>query len=250
MFTPESRVRMLRALIRRADEDPDVTGAVLLGSSATGDADRWSDLDVGFAVAWSASVADVAGRWTAALEAEPGVVHHWDLPVGDSAVVRVFLLPDGLELDLNFYAEGELVRRGPAWQPVFGDFEDFGEDGGWTTPPAAGPNAVGLTWHHVLHARTCIERGRFWQAEYWIGQARAHIIELACTRFGYQTVYAKGAHLLPTEATEPLEPTLVRSLDPAELRRALAATAEAFDRELRHHDPALADRLRPLVAAA
>ena len=239
---------MLRDLIRRAEEDPEVTGAVLLGSSAGGDADRWSDLDVGFVVAGSASVVAVAERWTAALAAGPGVVDHWDLVVGDFALIRVFLLPDGLELDLNFYPEGRLVRRGPAWRPIFGDFED----GGWTpgTADPADRAAVGRTWHHILHARTCIERGRAWQAEHWISLARTHIIEVACARFGYPTAYAKGAHLLPDEVTEALGPTLVRSLDAAELRRALAATVEAFDAELRHHDPALADRLRPVLTEA
>lgn len=233
---------MFRALIQRAEEDPEVTGAVLLGSAATGDDDRWSDLDVGFAVAGSASAVGVAERWTAALAAEPGIVDYWDLPVGDFALVRVFLLPDGLELDLSFYPEGTLVRRGPAWRPIFGDFED----GGWV-PGRADPAAVGRTWHHILHARTCIERGRAWQAEHWISLARTHIIESACARFGYPTAYAKGAHLLPGEVTESLGPTLVRSLDTAELRRALTATVEAFDTELRHRDPALADRLRPVL---
>jgi hypothetical protein len=67
-------------------------------------------------------------------------------------------------------------------------------------------------------------------------------------RFGLPGAYAKGAHELPAEATEGLEATLVRSLDVAELRRALIATVEAYVRELRHHDPDLADRLYPILS--
>lgn len=250
MFTSASRSRTLEALIARAEADAQVTGAVLLGSSATGDADRWSDLDVAFTVAGSTSAEIVAERWTAALTAEFGVVHHWDLPVGDDAFIRVLLLADGLELDLGFYPEGRLVRRGPTWRPLFGDFDDDADDA-WTpaaTGAAAVSHTIGLAWHHILHARTCIARDRRWQAEHWIAQARAHTIELACMRLGHPTAYAKGAHLLPAEVTDPLVPTLVRSLDAAELRRALAATAEAFDREVRRHDSALAGRLRPLLS--
>jgi hypothetical protein len=39
------------------------------------------------------------------------------------------------------------------------------------------------------------------------------------------------------------------SLDAAELGRALTATIEAFDTELRQRDPALANRLKPLLTA-
>lgn len=266
MFTPADRDHMLATLTARAEADPEVTGAVLLGSAASGQTDRWSDLDIAFTVADPARVAAVAERWTEALAADPGVVHHWDLPTGTSQLIRVFLLPDGLELDLNFYPDGDLVRHGLAWRPLFGEFAGAGGGSGggasasagagasaedWTpTPDPAGPTrTIGLTWHHILHARTCIERLRLWQAEHWIAQARMHIIALACFRLGYPTAYAKGAHLLPEDVTGPLVATLVRELDADELRRALAASAEAFDREVRHHDAALAERLRPLLAA-
>jgi hypothetical protein len=162
-----------------------------------------------------------------------------------TAVIRVFLLADGQELDLNFYPEGALVRLGPAWRPLFGDFAD----GKPAVNEAAHRQEIGLTWHHLLHADTCIRRGRTWQAEHWISQARTHVIALACLRLGFPTAYAKGAHLLPADVTASLGPTLVRSLDPGELRRARTATAEAFERELRYHDPDLADRLLPVLLA-
>ncbi|NUP53578.1 MAG: hypothetical protein HOW97_40595 [Catenulispora sp.] len=241
MFTEASRDQTLRALIQRAEADPDVSGAVLYGSTASGAADRWSDLDMGMTVRDPAAVAE---RWTAALDP----VHHWDLATGGGAFIRVFLLADGLEIDLGFFPEGGLVQRG-AWRPVFGDFE---ESTAWKDSAPADPRlTIGMAWHHLLHVRVCIERGRLWQAEYWIGQTRAHLIALVCLRFGLPTHYAKGAHLLPSDASDALAlvlaPTLVRSVDEAELRRALSATIDAFDAELRHHDPGLADRLKPIL---
>ncbi|MEZ0111717.1 putative nucleotidyltransferase [Catenulispora sp. EB89] len=71
MFTPADRDRVLAALAARAEADADVTGAVLLGSSATGQADRWSDRDVALTVAGSADVAAVTEGWTRALAADP-----------------------------------------------------------------------------------------------------------------------------------------------------------------------------------
>ncbi len=105
---------------------------------------------------------------------------------------------------------------------------------------------MGLAWHHVLHARMCIERCKPWQAEWLISGIREHVLALACLRLGHPTRFAKGADLLPQELTAPLEPTLVRSLDDPELRRALAAAADALAAELERTDPNLASRLRAM----
>ena len=144
---------------------------------------------------------------------EFGALHHWDLPFG-STTYRVFLLSGGL-VDLAFTPAAELGPRGPAWRTVFG---------ATVRPvPSAPPrrdDLVGLGWHHVLHARTCIERGKPWQAEHWISALRDQVLALACLRLGHPG-YAKGADLLPPELRASLVPALVRSLEEAELRRAL-----------------------------
>jgi hypothetical protein len=106
---------------------------------------------------------------------------------------------------------------------------------------------AGRAWHHALHARACIARERFWQAEYWISGLRDLVLALACARLGYPASYGKGAHLLPAELTEPLQAALVASLDPVELRRALAAAAAALGEELNRADPQVASRLLPLL---
>jgi len=72
------------------------------------------------------------------------------------------------------------------------------------------------------------------------------VLALASRRFELPTSYAKGAHLLPSDLTETLEPTLVRSLHEAELRRAFRAAIEALSTELEATDAALAGRLRPM----
>ncbi|NUR26205.1 MAG: hypothetical protein HOV83_10225, partial [Catenulispora sp.] len=198
--------------------------------------DRWSDLDLAMEVR---DPATVAARWTGEL----GAVHYWDFVVGADSFIRVFLLPDGLEIDLGFYPEGKLVQRGP-WRPVFGELKESRE---WESIPTDPRLTIGMAWHHLLHVRNCIARGRLWQAEQWIALSRGHVITLACVRFGLPGAYAKGAHELPAEATDGLDATLVRSLDGDELRRALTATVAVFIRELRHHDADLADRLHPIL---
>jgi hypothetical protein len=39
---------------------------------------------------------------------------------------------------------------------------------------------LGLAWHHVGHARSCIERDKPWQAEYRTSGVRDQTLALAC----------------------------------------------------------------------
>ena len=100
----------------------------------------------------------------------------------------------------------------------------------------------------MLHARACIERGKPWQAEHWIGALRDQVLALVCLRLGHPVGYAKGADLLPPELSASLVLTLVCSLEEAELRRALTAAAVALAAELERTDAGLATRLRPMLS--
>ncbi|MEV0613303.1 aminoglycoside 6-adenylyltransferase [Nonomuraea sp. NPDC050404] len=238
MLPIEDRNRVHERLLTFAETDDRIVGAALTGSRTVGDADRWSDLDLVLAV--RDEPADAADSWTKWLYDEFGALHHWDLS-SSPRIIRVFLLPGWLELDITFGPESEFGPRGPQWRTLFGQarsLEPF--------PAPDRDTLIGLAWHHALHTRICIERDRRWQAEHWIGALRTHIVTLACLRLGLPTAHAKGAHLLPEELTTPLEPTLVRSLDGTELRRALGATVTVLLDELERTDPGLAARLAPM----
>ena len=239
MFAVAERDLVRQRLLHLAEQDSAIVAAAATGSHATDDEDRWSDIDLAFAVNDPLDVA--MHRWTQQIYQDFAAVHHWDLPSG-STIYRIFLLPHCLEVDIAFSPAAEFGPRGPSWRLIFGKS---------TPSPAATPTShddmAGLAWHHALHARISIERGRYWQAEHWIGAMRTQTIALACHRLGYPTSYAKGAHLLPVELTSPLETTLVRYPDETELRRALSAAATVLTAELARTDPSLADRLHPIL---
>ncbi|MGO4423525.1 nucleotidyltransferase domain-containing protein, partial [Streptomyces sp. MCAF7] len=95
MFSAEERDRVQGQLLARAEADDAIVGAAFTGSYATGAADRWSDTDLVLAVRGELpATLDTDLVW---LYDELGARHHWDLPAG-SRVIRVFLLPDWLEL--------------------------------------------------------------------------------------------------------------------------------------------------------
>jgi hypothetical protein len=240
MFTVAERDRLRSRLLAYARTDDAIVGAAFTGSHGAGAEDRWSDTDLVLAVGGELSA--TVSRWTRWLSAEFGVLHHWDLTSG-SSVIRVFLLPGWLEIDLTFAPEAEFGPRGPQWRTVFGQavlLDPF---------PAPDVNTViGLVWHHALHAWICLRRRRWWQAEHWISALRGHIITLACRRLGLPDAgHTKGAHLLPDDVTSPLEATLVRALSEPELHRALAAAIAVVTGELERSDDKVAARLCPLL---
>jgi len=240
MFTVNERDQLREQLLGLARTDSRVSAAAITGSHAAGGGDRWSDIDLAFSI--HGELAPALQHWTDVLYQQFAALHHWDLPFA-STIYRVFLLPGGLEVDIAFTPASDFGPRGPNWRTVFGE----------TVAPAPSglPNRdelIGLAWHHVLHARACIDRRKPWQAEYLISGARHYVLALACLRSGFPTRHGKGDDLLPRELTAPLDAALVRSLEEGELRRALAAVTSALITELERNDPALAARLRPPLA--
>lgn len=236
MGSPGRREELRERLLAVARADPDITGAAHTGSFALGTDDAWSDVDLALGV--RGDLAPVADRWTDLLHASFGAVHHWDLPVGRT-LYRVFLLPGWLEVDVAFAPADEFGPRGPAWRLV------FGEPAAAVPPAAAGrPDAtVGLCWHHVLHAAVALRRGRPWQAEWFLGQGRHHVIELACRRLGLPGAHGRGTDRLPPGVRAAMAATLAGDVSPGTLERALSALTAAFLVEVDAVDPALAARL-------
>lgn len=237
MFTEADRDRLRARLLDRAHADEHITGAAITGSATHGAEDRWSDIDLFLGVADEIPAEDALGDWSAFMYQELGALHHFDLR-SRGAIYRAFLLPTCLEVDLAFTPAAKFGALGPSFQVVFGEAIKRPH-----TPPVDRDHTIGLAWHHVLHARICIERNKLWQAEYWISAVRDYALTLACLRFGLPSVHARGVDGLPPELTTRFEDALVRTLAPSELRRALAVAATQLLCELREADAGLADRL-------
>ncbi len=224
MFSIEDRDGIKELLTEKARSDSRVVAAAAVGSSADG-SDRWSDIDLTFGVADGVSVEAVLATWTQILVADFDAVVLFDLPVL-STIYRVFLLPGILQVDLSFTPAAEFGARGPRFQLLFGEAVE---------PPRSAPpsseNMFGLGVHHIVRAHICIERGRPWQAEYWIHEARDKALSLACRRLGLDGSYGRGYDSLPPEVRDGLAGALVRNLTEHELRRALAVAMAGLLRE-------------------
>jgi hypothetical protein len=225
VFSVEQRDRVRDAVLELARADNRIVAGALIGSLAAGGGDRWSDLDLGFGLADGVSAADVLADWTPRLEHEQDAVHLFDLP-SLSSLYRVFLFPGNLQVDLSFTPAPEFGARGPKFRVLFGSALERAP--GWETLPSAN-YMFGLGVHHAVRARFCIERGRLWQAEYWIRGVRDQTLALACRRRGLNVWHGRGYDDLPAEVLD--ERMLVRSVRKEELLQVLGRAIDALLRE-------------------
>jgi hypothetical protein len=240
VFSESRREALREHLLERAGRDDRLSGAAITGSRAEGTEDMWSDIDLFFGVRTGVPIADVVDEWSRFCYGHLGAVHHFVLPFGPT-IYRAFLLDDGLQVDLGFTPEEQF---GPVGSGAF-DVR-FGRPAPRRPTPPDTDFLVGMVWHHVLHARAAIERGRLWAAEHWISALRDVTLTLASIRHGLPYTYARGADDLPAVVTEPLRASLLRDLTTTEARRALLAGTAAALAELPHVDPAMAERLGAL----
>ena len=247
MFTTSDRDRVRDRILQLANADARIVAGAVVGSLADGDGDRWSDLDLTFGVIDSEPVAAVLDDFTRHVAVEFEAVHLFDLPSG-STIYRVFLLPGVLQLDLSFGPASTFGAIGPKFRLLFGQAVEKPQ----VEPPAAS-QLFGYAVHHAVRARFCIERGAFWQAEYWVSTLRDHALSLACRRRGLAAYYGRGFDDLPDSARESSRRALVRSLDRRELLRALEEAIGLLLRESGEVQDAAArlePHLRELVGAS
>lgn len=248
MFTVAQRESVRDRVLALAESDGRVVAGAAVGSLALGGGDRFSDLDLTFAVADGVAVGDVLDDWTRALSDELAAVRLVDLERGPTTY-RVFLLNDLLQLDLSMTPAARFTPAGPRFRLLFGQTAAEGPEVRATPPVAA--DILGWGVIYALHSRSCIERGRVWQAEHYVGAVRDHALTLACARHGLQAFQARGYDDLPAEVLARFAGTHVTSLEPEALRAALSAVVRELIREGReaqvHHVEEIASRAAELV---
>jgi hypothetical protein len=226
VFTVEQRDALRDHVLRMADADERVVAGAVVGSLALGGGDRFSDLDLTFAVKDGVPILDVLNDWTRALAGELGALRLADLERRQT-IYRVFLLPDALQFDLSLTPAAEFVPGGPRFRLLFGATAG---DMRAPVPPVA-TDLFGWGVIYALHARSCIERGRVWQAEHYVGAVRDHALSLACLREGVPAVQARGYDDLSSETLERFGGTHIGAPEAERLRAALSASVRALLRE-------------------
>jgi hypothetical protein len=255
VFTIEQRDALRDRVLRLAEQDERVVAGAVVGSLALGGGDRFSDLDLTFAVADHGSVVEVLDDWTRALFDEDGAVRLVDLEHGPT-IYRVLLMPDALQFDLSMTPAVRFRPGGPRFRLLFGETvadepEPPTKPGSlFIATPAVAHDIFGWGVVYALHSRSCIERGRVWQAAHYVEAVRDHALSLACLREGVVPVQARGYDDLSAGTLARFDDTRIGSTEPEALRPALHASVRELLREgaeapLAHAD-VVAERLGDL----
>jgi len=222
MFKISDRDLVRDRVLQWAQEDSRVVSGAAVGSLALTDGDRWSDLDLTFGVADEFSMFDVLDDWTRRAIADFDATHLFDLPSG-SSTYRVFLLPGCLQFDLSFTPASKFGATGPKFKLLFGAAIEKPH-----AQPPSSHELFGYAVHHALRARFCIERGQFWQAEYWISSLRDYALSLACRRRGLPAQHGRGFDDLPADTLDTFKNSFVKTLDRDELLRVFRIAIEGL----------------------
>jgi hypothetical protein len=222
MFSIKDRNLLRDHVIQLAKSDSRIVAGAIVGSLALSDGDRWSDLDLTFSVADDYSILNVLEDWTSNIVEGFNAVQLFDLPSGAS-IYRVFLLSNCLQFDLSFTPASKFGAAGPKFKLLFGTSVEKP----YSQPPAA-QELFGYAVHHALRARFCVERERYWQAEYWISETRDYALRIACLRRNLPSSEGRGFDDLPSEIRAVFKDTLVTNLTRDELLRALGCVIDGL----------------------
>ena len=234
MFSIEQRDVLVERVVTVARQDERIVAGAVVGSLAVDAGDRYSDVDLTFAVADHVAVVDVLEDWTRTLVKELDAVRLVDLERGPT-IYRVFLLPDALQLDLSMTPAAQFRPAGPRFRRLFGETAADEPEPSMGSliidTPAVAEDIFGWGVIYALHARACIERGRVWQAEHYVGAVRDQGLSLACLREDTTPVQARGYDDLSAQTLGWFADAHVGELEPGALRRALSASVTALGRE-------------------
>jgi hypothetical protein len=245
IFTPEERGQLRSDLLNYARADARISAGAITGSAATGQENRWSDIDLAFGVGDALALPDVLSDWTALMYDRHRALHHHDVKAG-AWIYRVFFLASTLQVDLAFVPDSEFRALAPSFRLMFGK-----ENEPQHASPQLASEIVGWGWLYALHARSSIARRKLWQAEYMISGVRDHVLALACIRHGLPSVHGRGIDRLPSDVLGGFEGAMVRQLEIAELTRAFRVVLNGLLNEIQNVDGDLAKRLQaPLMALA
>ncbi|MDQ3618861.1 MAG: nucleotidyltransferase domain-containing protein [Actinomycetota bacterium] len=246
MFTLQERDRIRDRVLEIARGDDRVVAAALVGSLAHGDGDRWSDIDLSFAVRNDVPISDVLDDWTTTVGDDLGAVHLLDLAVAPIQY-RVFLLPGCLQLDLSFSPASVFRPTSSRFRLVYGQAGEPIEP-----DPLSADELLGWAVLYARDTRVSIERSDVWRAERSLSELRSYALSFACCLRGLPASYGKGHDRLPAPVLAGFIGSLASSVEPRELARALMSAVAALRTECAiapGAPPKLDDYLGDVVAA-
>jgi predicted nucleotidyltransferase len=239
-FTPADRQQILDHLLADFATDARIVGVLVVGSGAVGFDDEHSDIDLAVVAASAAEVEPVASAWEQRIRECWTVRGHFSNTREPNLILHGFLLDNFLEIDIGFQHPDNLIARRERWLVAWDRTGQLADQmrTSWANRRASDRQGIlqhhlDGSWYYITHVTVGVQRGQLWRALSDLDMLRAYAVELTGLRLGIETEHFRDVHQLPPDVLAELNTTLVTRLEPAEITRALRATAAFFFREAR-----------------
>jgi predicted nucleotidyltransferase len=246
LFTPEERQRVLENLLNALQTDNRIAGVLIVGSSAVGFEDIYSDIDLSVVVSEKKNVFPVFSEWREKITKLFPVIHCFEATFGPNNFLHGFLLDGFLELDIGFLCLANLSAKRERWKVAFdhsGRIEDIMQSS-WENKPQQDIQAdylsrINSIWHYITHVIIALKRGQPWRAFHYLEVIRNRTIEVAGLRRGLDTGHFRQVDQMPENLLSELQQTLVSNLDAGDIMAALKVATTCFFNEARALDETL-----------
>lgn len=173
MFTKAYRELIRNSIIQKAIDDQQIVSAAVIGSYARNEVDEYSDIDLTFGINEILSLDQMLERYRKFVLEEFSGEYLFTLEQDHTKYI-VFLLPGCLQVDLSFTKQQEFGPKAYPFNLL------FGEHNGEKKPSPHLPikEKFGLTAHHILRTKVCLERNKINKAIEWQDLAKKYIREL------------------------------------------------------------------------
>ncbi len=255
LYDAEYRNRALKKLINALSGDDRITGAVLVGSGATGFRDRYSDVDLAVLIGEEARLEEIYADWWDRLHTLFNPVDAFKEP---SKHLYGFLLDRYMELDISFQGESGLYEHRPNWRILFDRRSVIPSLMKTREKPAVDKAAahekrIQDSWYYVLHCVNSIQREQPLRASFFISFLRDEAVLMAGLSRGLKTSagsYFAETDRFPEDVKKRIVATFPVSMESKDLLRALRAVVELYYDEAERLDRELGmDRTQKLRAA-
>ena len=236
MYTAESRQQVLDGVVSAFKKDERVTGVILVGSGVYGFKDEYSDIDMTVVVA--GELEQVYADWKKSIYGLFPIVSHFEAVKGSGVYLYGFLLEGFLELDISFQRLKDLYARRPHWKVLddtSGKIEDHMKEHVRKRKAVNKEKRLryylGEIWWYIVHAGFAIKRKHYVKAMFHIENVRDITITLKGISRGLKTSRDsrfRESDQLSQDFISKVSKAQTRSLEEAELVRALTAASELF----------------------
>lgn len=238
LFTPERRTEILENLLIFLQTDEQVSGVVMVGSTADDFRDTYSDINLLVIVADSLPVYPVYHKWKTRFTALYNRLSGFEMRQDGECYHFGCLLDNYLGLEMQFLKLEKLVATRKPWKIAFDragnlatHLERTYAEEQLAAPVREYKRIMETIWQPILKCVAALRRDEIWRALYLLEDLRDSAVRIAGMNHGVDTYGFTAVDHLPEMFLVHLRHTIPTSTSTPAIRRALKTAVILLFRE-------------------